>query len=167
MCPYPHDPPASRVSVSRSRARFTASLSAQKPTLARGLLAWIGHPCQKQPSTKTATLALVKGCRPYDACRPSLGCRLGSAARDDRAHAAPPAQVRCLGAWSPACGAALQATKPPNPGALWPAQVRLSRCARTRCHSRGPCGGSSGRSTRRPPAAVPADARPLESASRR
>lgn len=54
-----------------------------------------------------------------------------------------------------------------NPSASRPRQVRLSRCARRRCHSRGPCGGSSGRSTRRPRAAGPAVARPLGQASRR
>ena len=42
--------------VSKSRARFPASLSAHQSLLFLGFTPRVGQACQKQPSTKTATL---------------------------------------------------------------------------------------------------------------
>lgn len=54
--------PASRrrASVSRSRAMFLRIFASQNAAFVRGLPLWSGQPCQKQPSTKTATRCLVK-----------------------------------------------------------------------------------------------------------
>jgi hypothetical protein len=48
---------ANRRSVSRSRISFLRSLSLHQAAFAFGLVRWIGHECQKQPSTITATRA--------------------------------------------------------------------------------------------------------------
>lgn len=47
-------------SVSRSRFTFAASFFRHHSAFARGNVACIGQPCQKHPSTMTATLAFVK-----------------------------------------------------------------------------------------------------------
>lgn len=44
-----------RCVCSRSRVTFRSSLASQYPVLLAGRLQHCGHPCQKQPSTKTAT----------------------------------------------------------------------------------------------------------------
>lgn len=44
----------------RSRWTFRASFAAQYPARVLGFVAWRGHTCQKQPSTKTATFAARK-----------------------------------------------------------------------------------------------------------
>jgi hypothetical protein len=41
--------------TARSRARFRASFGSQYAELLSGFLPWSGQPCQKQPSTKTAS----------------------------------------------------------------------------------------------------------------
>jgi hypothetical protein len=41
----------------RSRRRFRSSFAAQNSRLFTGMEPWAGHPCQKQPSTKTASRA--------------------------------------------------------------------------------------------------------------
>ena len=46
--------------TSRSRCTFRASLAFQNATRVFGVRAWRRHPCQKQPSTKTASLAVRK-----------------------------------------------------------------------------------------------------------
>jgi hypothetical protein len=43
----------------RSRSWLRASFASQYRLFRRGLFPWSGHPCQKQPSTKTASLARV------------------------------------------------------------------------------------------------------------
>lgn len=47
---------AKRSSVSRSRRRLPSIFFRQNSALFLGHVACVGHPCQKQPSTKTATL---------------------------------------------------------------------------------------------------------------
>ena len=56
------DQPAriSAASLAWSRSTFRSSFGPQYHSLARGLEPCSGHPCQKQPSTKTATLRPVK-----------------------------------------------------------------------------------------------------------
>jgi len=46
--------------TSRSRSLFAASLRRQNAALVLGLVACLGQPCQKQPSTKTASLIAGK-----------------------------------------------------------------------------------------------------------
>lgn len=46
--------------TSRSRCAFRASLAFQNATRVFGMRAWRGQPCQKQPSTKTASFAARK-----------------------------------------------------------------------------------------------------------
>lgn len=54
--------PASRnrLSVSQSLATFASILARHHAALFLGLVPWTGHPCQKQPSTKTATRGVGK-----------------------------------------------------------------------------------------------------------
>lgn len=51
---------ASRRSVSSSRARFASSFVRHHSLFDRGFVPCSGQPCQKHPSTKTATCTLVK-----------------------------------------------------------------------------------------------------------
>ena len=55
------DQPASvsAASLARSRSTFRSSFGPQYQSFARGLDPCSGHACQKQPSTKTATLRAV------------------------------------------------------------------------------------------------------------
>lgn len=43
-----------------SRSRFRRNFSGQYPAFASGIRQWTGQPCQKHPSTKTATPEAVK-----------------------------------------------------------------------------------------------------------
>jgi len=52
-------PSSSRSVVSRSRAMFVLSFVSHHPALFTGHVACSGQPCQKQPSTNTASLTLV------------------------------------------------------------------------------------------------------------
>lgn len=54
----------------RSLLLFRASFSAQKRLFVLGILAWTAHPCQKQPSTKTAN----RCCRNTKSGRPGRCC---------------------------------------------------------------------------------------------
>lgn len=47
-------------SLLRSLCMFRSSLLAHHFALVAGRVAWIGHPCQKQPSTNTASLQVGK-----------------------------------------------------------------------------------------------------------
>src|SRR5699024_10288056 len=51
-------------SVSRSRSTFFRSFSVHHSFRVPGVVAWSGHACQKQPSTKTASRARVKTTSP-------------------------------------------------------------------------------------------------------
>jgi hypothetical protein len=46
--------------TARSRCAFRASFAVQKATRVFGVRPWRGHPCQKQPSTNTASFAARK-----------------------------------------------------------------------------------------------------------
>ncbi len=55
--PQGRQPAASNAaSVYRSRSRFRVIFADQNAVFDFGIYRWSAHPCQKQPSTKTATL---------------------------------------------------------------------------------------------------------------
>ena len=58
-----HPLPRSERMTWRSRAMLVSRLRSQKARLVFGLVEHLGQPCQKHPSTKTATFCLGSGVR--------------------------------------------------------------------------------------------------------
>jgi hypothetical protein len=95
--------PASRKrsSVSSSRLRFVSILFRQNSAFAFGQVACCGHPCQKHPSTKTATRARGKTMsarrrRPLSTCLSTRNRRPDRCSAERRANSAAVSRWRVL-----------------------------------------------------------------------